>query len=57
MQSGQVIIKNIKNVIQTELLSSSVDVQNAQRFEIHMVNMIRKILVKDKPINCLLLAS
>ena len=43
------IIKNIKNMIQAELLSSCVDVQNAQRFEIRMVNMIHKILVKDKP--------
>ena len=36
-------------MIQAELLSSCVDVQNAQGFEIHMVNMIHKILVKDKP--------
>ena len=41
-------------MIQAELLSSSVNVQNATRLEIHVVNMIHKILVKDKPNNFVL---
>ena len=41
-------MKNNKNMVQTKLHSSSVNVQNAQSLKIGVINVIPNILVKEK---------
>ncbi len=46
----ETLMKNVKNMDQTKLHSSIVNVQDAQSLKIRLINVILKILVKSEDV-------